>query len=104
MQYLNKPGKEEYEGDKIEVGTPARKAVNCSIHEEHPAFLGGSLVDCEYTGACRERGEQTELWRTFEMRNRFPEKQSILIHVIFSKTKALLKGPKWHATFYCSYS
>lgn len=51
LQYLHKPRKEEYESDEIEVGTPARKAVNCSVHEKHPALLGGGLVDCEDTGA-----------------------------------------------------
>lgn len=51
FQYLHKPRKEEYESDEIEVGTPAGKAVNCSVHEEYPALLGSGLVDCEDTGA-----------------------------------------------------
>lgn len=52
LQYLNQPRKEEYESDEVEVGTPAGKAVDGSVHEEHPAFLGGGLVDCEDAGAC----------------------------------------------------
>lgn len=72
LQYLHKPRKEEYESDEIEVGTPAGKAVNCSVHEEHPALLGGGLVDCEDTGAWQERGEQAALWWAFDIKKSFP--------------------------------
>lgn len=89
-QYLHKPRKEEYESNEIEVGTPAGKAVNGSVHEEHPALLGGGLVDGEDTGAWQERGEQAELWWTFDIKTHFPEAQSILIHYHFLND--LLKG------------
>lgn len=76
--YLNKPGKEENQSDEIEVGTPARETVNCSVHEEHPAFLRRSLIDCEYTRACQDRtadGITTGFWN-----EKTCLRQSIVIH------------------------
>ena len=102
--YLNQPGEEEDQGDEVEVGTPSGKAVDGSVHEEYPAFLGCSLVHSEDAGSCPDRGmgRLAELWWTFEMRRHFSEKH--LSVIIFSMTKALLKGLKSHATFYCSCS
>lgn len=42
--YLDKPCQKENEGYEVEVGAPARKTVNSSVHEEHPTFLRCSLV------------------------------------------------------------
>ena len=99
-EYLNKPGQEEDQGDEVEVGTPAGKAVDGSVHEEHSAFLGSGLVHSEDAGSCpdRVRGRQAELGWTFEMRRHFSEKQYLSM-IIFSMIKALLKGLKSHATF-----
>lgn len=47
---LDKPCQEENESYKIEVGAPARETVNGSVHKEHPALLGGSLIHGEDTG------------------------------------------------------
>lgn len=55
-EYLNEPGQEEDQGDEVEVGTPAGKAVDGSVHEEHPAFLGSGLVHSEDAGSCPDRG------------------------------------------------
>lgn len=41
---LDKPRQEENESYKVEVGAPAREAVDGSVHEEHPTLLWCSLV------------------------------------------------------------
>ena len=92
LEYLNKPGKEENKGNEVEIGTPAGKAVDGSVHEEYPAFLGCSLVHGEDAGACQERGELAKLGWTFEMRKHFSETQSIFIHAHFLNDKSSAKG------------
>ena len=46
---LHHPSEEEDHGHKEEEATPRRQRVNRTIHDEHPTFLGGSLVYSEET-------------------------------------------------------
>jgi hypothetical protein len=98
FQYLNEPGKEENQSDEVEVGPPAGKAVNCSVHEEHPPFLRGSLVHSEYTGACQEGPDQVTVG--FGKRKRV-FRETIFVHAHFLNNKSSsLKRLKSHETLY----
>lgn len=50
--HLDEPRQEENESYEVEVGAPAREAVNGSVHEEHPALLRCSFI----------HGEDTRTW------------------------------------------
>lgn len=54
--YLNKPSKKEYKCDKIQVSMPVWKAVNLSVHKEHPSLLAGCLVHCFDAYNCKTLG------------------------------------------------